>query len=566
MLNPKKMPTFAPLKRREIRDGYGRMAEWSNAAVLKTVDLHGSGGSNPSSSARIGSFLRSDFFFQVAYTPGPARSTDLFLVYSVNTLTPFAMARVLSALLKFYLSLHTTKTNGIKMDKNKVTEFLKHRVLERFALGADAASQEEVNSNIQKGIMIRGTNLWVLIFAIFIASLGLNTNSTAVIIGAMLISPLMGPIIGMGYSMGVYDFRLLKESLRNFLIMIVVSLATSALFFTLPLITTTQSELLARTQPTTYDILIALFGGLAGMVAQTRKDRTGTVIPGVAIATALMPPLCTVGYGLATFQFRFMLGALYLFTINSLFIALASFIVTRIMKFKMIGEIEEHRLKKLQNLMILVIVLVTLPSVLIAVSIIQRSSFEANYKKFVDEAFNYDNTFVVESNCQFNPGRKKQSVIEVRLFGEPLSDNVINNIRGQMSSVYHLPNADLVVRQSNQEGGGIAITALQSNYTEMLNEKNRQISYLQERLASLGTADTLAVSSMSRELGVFVPDISDMSMQRHISYNINGAATDTTYICIISFRDDLEAEPDMDLIKHWLTNRTGASNIQILVK
>ena len=452
------------------------------------------------------------------------------------------------------------------MDKNKVLDFIKHRVLERFALGADAASQEEVNSNIQKGIMIRGTNLWVLIFAIFIASLGLNTNSTAVIIGAMLISPLMGPIIGMGYSMGVYDFKLLKESLRNFLIMIVVSLATSALFFTLPLITTTQSELLARTQPTTYDILIALFGGLAGMVAQTRKDRTGTVIPGVAIATALMPPLCTVGYGLATFQFRFMLGALYLFTINSLFIALASFIVTRIMKFKMIGEIEEHRLKKLQNLMILVIVLVTLPSVLIAVSIIQRSSFEANYKKFVDEAFNYDNTFVVESNCQFNPGRKKQSVIEVRLFGEPLSDNVINNIRGQMSSVYHLPNADLVVRQSNQEDGGIAITALQSNYTEMLNEKNRQISYLQERLASIGMADTLAVSSMSRELGVFVPDISDMSMQRHISYDINGAATDTTYICIISFRDDLEAEPDMDLIKHWLTNRTGASNIQILVK
>jgi uncharacterized membrane protein len=112
------------------------------------------------------------------------------------------------------------------MDKNKVTEFLKHRVLERFALGADAASQEEVNSNIQKGIMIRGTNLWVLIFAIFIASLGLNTNSTAVIIGAMLISPLMGPIIGMGYSMGVYDFNLLKESLRNFLFMIVVSLIT----------------------------------------------------------------------------------------------------------------------------------------------------------------------------------------------------------------------------------------------------------------------------------------------------------------------------------------------------
>lgn len=452
------------------------------------------------------------------------------------------------------------------MDKNSVMHFIRHRVLERFALGADAASQEEVNSNIQKGITIKGTNLWVLIFAIFIASLGLNTNSTAVIIGAMLISPLMGPIIGMGYSMGVFDFALLKESLRNFLIMIVVSLVTSAVFFTLPLITSTQSELLARTQPTTYDILIALFGGLAGMVAQTRKDRTGTVIPGVAIATALMPPLCTVGYGLATFQFRFMLGALYLFTINSIFIALASFIVTRVMKFQMIGELEAAKVRKLKNLMIVLIILITLPSILIAISIIQRSSFEANCKHFVEEAFNYDNTFVVESSAQYNPGRKKQSTIEVRLFGEPLSENVINNIRAQMSSVYHLPKVDLVVRQSNQEGGGIAISALQSNYTEMLNEKNRQISRLQEQLSSIRTADTLAVSNMTRELGIFVPEISDMSMQRHISYNPDGAATDTSYICIISFREDMEKEPDMDLIRHWLHNRTGAGNIKILVE
>ena len=452
------------------------------------------------------------------------------------------------------------------MDKNKVTEFLKHRVLERFALGADAASQEEVNSNIQKGIMIRGTNLWVLIFAIFIASLGLNTNSTAVIIGAMLISPLMGPIIGMGYSMGVYDFNLLKESLRNFLFMIVVSLITSAIFFTLPLISSTQSELLARTQPTTYDILIALFGGLAGMVAQTRKDRTGTVIPGVAIATALMPPLCTVGYGLATLQFRFMLGALYLFTINSIFIALASFIVTRVMNFNMIGELEPDKLKKLKRAMVAVIIIVTLPSVLIAISIIQRSAFEANYRNFVDEAFKYDNTFVVESKYEYNANPRKQSVIEVRLFGEPLSDNVINNIRGQMSSVYHLPKVDLVVRQSNQEDGGFAITALQSNYTEMLNEKNRQISHLQEQLSSIRTADTLAVSSMTRELGIFVPEINDMSLQRHISYNTDGAATDTAYICIISFRDDTDIQPKIDLIKDWLTKRAGATNINILVK
>ena len=450
------------------------------------------------------------------------------------------------------------------MSKETIQGFLKNRVLHRFTLGADAASQEEVNSNIHKGIMIRGTNLWVLIFAIFIASLGLNTNSTAVIIGAMLISPLMGPIIGMGYSMGVYDFTLLKDSLRNFLIMIVVSLITSAIFFTLPLISSTQSELLARTQPTTYDILIALFGGLAGMVAQTRKDRTGTVIPGVAIATALMPPLCTVGYGLATFQFRFMLGALYLFTINSIFIALASFIVTRVMKFKMIGELEPQKLKKLKRAMVLIIILVTLPSIIIAVSIIQRSSFDANYRHFVDEAFNYDNTFVVESSAEYNPGRRKQSVIEVRLFGEPLSENVINNIRSQMSSVYHLPKADLLVRQSNQEGGGIAISALQSNYSEMLNEKNRQISHLQERLSSIRMADTLAVSNMTRELGIFVPELNEMSLSRHVSYNAEGTPTDTVYICTLSFQEG--SEPDIDLIRHWLTNRTGTSNIRILAE
>lgn len=450
------------------------------------------------------------------------------------------------------------------MDKLKIISFLKDKVLDRFTLGADAATQEEVTANVRKGITIRGTNLWVLIFAIFIASLGLNTNSTAVIIGAMLISPLMGPIIGMGFSMGVYDIALLKESLRNFVIMIVVSLVTSAIFFTLPLISFDQSELLARTTPTTYDILIALFGGLAGMVAQTRKDRSGTVIPGVAIATALMPPLCTVGYGVATFQFKFMLGALYLFTINTIFIALASYIVTRMMKFQQNGQLDELHLKKLKRIMVVILIIVTTPSVLIAISIVRRSSFQANSEHFVQEAFNFEKTFVVESSAEYRNGPDKQSTVEVRLIGEPLSDNVISNIREQMSSIYHLPKVDLVVRQSSQEDGGVAITALQSNYSDMLREKNLQIAQLQEQLASVRMADTLAVGNMTRELSIFVPQIEDMSLSRHVSYNQNGSPTDTTYICILSFQD--ESYPDMSLIRHWLTNRTGVSKVEILVK
>ena len=196
---------------------------------------------------------------------------------------------------------------------------LRRFLRDRFDLGEDSALQDEVVDNIFRGVDFRGTNLWVLIFATFVASLGLNVNSTAVIIGAMLISPLMGPIMGMGLSVGINDFDLLKRSVRNFGFMVLVSILTSTLYFVVSPLSGAQSELLARTVPTTYDVLIAFFGGLAGIVAQSRRDRTSTVIPGVAIATALMPPLCTAGYGLATLQLNYFLGAFYLFFINTVF-------------------------------------------------------------------------------------------------------------------------------------------------------------------------------------------------------------------------------------------------------
>ena len=196
-----------------------------------------------------------------------------------------------------------------------LSEALRSFLRSRFDLSADKASEEEVVDNIRKGVEFKGTNLWVLIFATFVASLGLNVNSTAVIIGAMLISPLMGPIMGMGLSVGINDFELLKRSLRNFGFMVLASIFTSTLYFFISPLSGAQSELLARTTPTTYDVLIAFFGGLAGIVAQSRKDRTSTVIPGVAIATALMPPLCTAGFGLATLQFKYFIGAFYLFFI-----------------------------------------------------------------------------------------------------------------------------------------------------------------------------------------------------------------------------------------------------------
>jgi uncharacterized hydrophobic protein (TIGR00271 family) len=203
---------------------------------------------------------------------------------------------------------------------------------DKFKLNAEKEELQTVIANIDAGVVFRGTNLWVLIFAIFVASLGLNVNSTAVIIGAMLISPLMGPIMGIGLGIGINDVALLRKAVYNYSIATGVALTTSTIFFLISPLDDAHSEILARTSPNIYDVLIALFGGFAGILATSSKQK-GNVIPGVAIATALMPPLCTAGYGLATLQFSYFIGAFYLFIINTVFIALATFIIVRFLHF-----------------------------------------------------------------------------------------------------------------------------------------------------------------------------------------------------------------------------------------
>lgn len=215
----------------------------------------------------------------------------------------------------------------------KITEFF----INYFSFSGQLVSQAEAEAAIREGVSFKGTNIVILILAIFIASLGLNTNSTAVIIGAMLISPLMGPIIGIGLGVGIHDFALLKRCLRNLLMAAGFSVITSTLYFLISPVNEQHSELLARTSPTIYDVLIGFVGGGAGIVALGSTNK-GNVIPGVAIATALMPPLCTAGYGLATWQMDYFLGALYLFVINSIYIAFATFAGVKFMKYKGVGK------------------------------------------------------------------------------------------------------------------------------------------------------------------------------------------------------------------------------------
>ena len=238
----------------------------------------------------------------------------------------------------------------------------------------DREGEAQTVENICSGINFKGSNLWVLIFAIFIASLGLNVNSTAVIIGAMLISPLMGPIMGIGLGLGINDFELIKKAFRNLAIATVFGILTSTFYFLISPLNEARSELLARTTPTIYDVLIAFFGGMAGIVASSTRLK-GNVIPGVAIATALMPPLCTAGFGLASGNFSYFFGAFYLYVINSVFIAFATTLGVKLMHFSKKSFVDKVREKKVQQLVYTILFLTVVPSVYIKYNIVRTNIF-----------------------------------------------------------------------------------------------------------------------------------------------------------------------------------------------
>ena len=382
----------------------------------------------------------------------------------------------------------------------ELREFMKGR----FSLEEDKAQRDEVVAAISKGVVFRGVNLWVLIFATMIASLGLNVNSAAVIIGAMLISPIMGPIMGVGLALGINDFELLKKSLRNLALMCTV--------------------------PTTYDVLIALFGGLAGVVAQTRQDRTSTVIPGVAIATALIPPLCTAGFGLATGQIKFFFGAFYLFFINSVFIALATYAMVRFLKYEKKTFIDKNRERTVKRLMMVVTLVTFIPSVVIGFHMVRVSVFEAVADKYVSQVFAFPHTRVIECNKHYAEG-KNPSQIELLLVGEPLGEEVIENARAQMRN-FGLEKAELVVRQANTEDK-IDVASLQKSYQELLEEKNRRIGEMSSQLKRYRVTN-VEVNDISREVGAMMDNIRAISLTKGITFDIKGTPGDTTLVCVVT--------------------------------
>ncbi|MEG0808219.1 MAG: TIGR00341 family protein [Alistipes sp.] len=438
-----------------------------------------------------------------------------------------------------------------------VREFLKGR----FSLEEDQELQSEVVASISKGVVFRGVNLWVLIFATMIASLGLNVNSAAVIIGAMLISPIMGPIMGIGMSLGINDFELLKKSLRNLTLMFTIAIITSTLYFLVSPLSSARSELLARTVPTTYDVLIALFGGLAGIVAQTRKDRTSTVIPGVAIATALMPPLCTAGFGLATGQFRYFFGAFYLFFINSVFIALATYAIVRFLKYQKKTFIDKVRERNVKRLMMLITLIAFIPSVFIGLHIVRVSVFETLADKYVTQVFNFPHTRVIECNKSYAE-RNEPSQIELLLVGEPLEDEVIEHVRAQMSH-FGLEKVKLVVRQANA-ADKINVASLQQSYVELLDEKNRRIDEMTSQLTRYRVTN-VDVNDISREVGALMHSVGTISLTKGITFDVGGHPRDTTLICVVTPKNPADSI-DRHTLASWLKIRTKVENIHLFVE
>ena len=434
------------------------------------------------------------------------------------------------------------------VNPNRNVFAVKNFLKEYLDLRKDKDNELATVDSIRKGVEFKGANLWILIFALFMASLGLNVNSTAVIIGAMLISPLMGPIMGVGLSVGLNDFELMKRSLKSFLITTLFSVTTATVFFLVSPVAEGQSELLARTSPTIYDVFIALMGGLAGVVALSTKEK-GNVIPGVAIATALMPPLCTAGYGLATGNLIYFLGAFYLYFINSVFISLATFIGVRVMHFQRKEFVDKNREKKVRKYIVLIAVLTMCPAVYLTVGIIQDTFFESAANRFVNEQLAFENTQVLDKKIHHEG---KHHEIRVVLIGQ------------------EVPEASIAIARSNNESldmssiRAMVMEDFYKNSEQRLVEQKQQISSLEKNLEQYRKYDELGKKSIP-ELKVLYPSVKSVSISHALELTVDSVRIDTVTLAVLKFGKHPDAR-EREKITEWLRARTGSEKLRLIAE
>ncbi|MBP9793618.1 MAG: TIGR00341 family protein [Flavobacterium sp.] len=408
-----------------------------------------------------------------------------------------------------------------------------------------------IHDKVEKDIIFKGTNLWILVFAIFVASIGLNMNSTAVIIGAMLISPLMGPIIGMGYSIATYDFPLFKTALKNFGFAVIASLIASTLYFSISPVSTAHSELLARTSPTIYDVLIAFFGGLAGIIAISSKQK-GNVLPGVAIATALMPPLCTAGFGLATSNLYFFFGAFYLFTINTVFIALSSTLVCQFLKFPIRAKINEKKKRNINQILTLIILITIIPSIYFGYGLVQNEKFAENSKKLIESINIFEENYLLKSKIDT---QKKQIFLNI----------AGNNIDAKYKYKIYSKANELGIDKKNiifQKTIPISSENELSKSENQQSKINKLQAFVQINQRKKDSLNHLG-NQLLKEINVLYPEIEECAFATTKAFSINNSEIPLT---LVSLTSSQKINPEENQrIKNWLQTRLNTKDIKIII-
>lgn len=444
-----------------------------------------------------------------------------------------------------------------------VKDLIEHARL-YFNIMPDKEDEQTIVAQITEGVSFKGANLWVLIFAIFIASLGLNVNSTAVIIGAMLISPLMGPIVGMGLAVGINDFELLKRAVKNFGVATLISVLTATAYFLTSPLSEAQSELLARTSPTLYDVLIAFCGGAAGIIALCTRGK-GNVIPGVAIATALMPPLCTAGYGLATGHLLYFIGAFYLFFINTVFIALATFCGVRLMNFhKREYQLTENAVKG-RRILVSIVIVTILPAAYMTVRIIQEGIFENNVRKFIKTELTQRGTQIISNNVD-----KDSLKLRVVAVGREISSTTQAEAQRRMQE-YGLKDYTLRIIQGTQSDSVLALSNQLTSLTTSRETEKQQLlqlstenTHLTKQLYEYQRYETLA-SEIRPELASLFPQISRIALQRVVE--VNRDSTDLHSYVTAIIKSDVKkplTNEDTKKLHDWLLARIKTDSLIII--
>lgn len=431
-----------------------------------------------------------------------------------------------------------------------------------FAIHDDREEQSKVIDQISANVSFRGANSWILVTAILIACLGLNMNSTAVIIGAMLISPLMGPITGMGLAIGINDLDLLKRATRNYMLTTVMSIITATVYFVLTPFKEVQPELIARTSPTIYDVLIAFIGGTGGIIALCIKDK-GNVLPGVAIATALMPPLCTAGYGLASLNIEYFAGAIFLYFINSVFIALATLIGVRLMKFRHKVFVDKRRQTIVHRTIIMLVFLTMIPAGWMTLRIINKSYLNTQTETFVRDYLNWDGTQIIAHHLDGD------SILRVVAVGKKVPDSLLKKADVQIKTFSVLKNYRIKLIQGAETDEifsfkGVRMRNNIEEVQQLLQKESDENEELKKELEHYLKYEKISMD-LKDEIKLFFPQIDTLHLAPSFVINPDSNYVRQMVIALVHTSKRIDA-PELIKLKKWIIQKTQCTDVKVMVE